>query len=49
MDAVLSQSQVEKNNDKHLHDMIQKYSSGEISREQYTRTLEIKNQTRTEL
>jgi hypothetical protein len=29
--------------------MIQKYSSGEISREQYTRTLEIKNQTRTEL
>jgi hypothetical protein len=49
MDAVLSQSQVEKNKDKHLHDMVQTYSSREISREQHTRTLEIKNQTRTEL
>jgi hypothetical protein len=26
---------VEKNKDKHLHDMIQNYSSGEISHEQY--------------
>jgi hypothetical protein len=30
---------VEKNRDKNLHDMVQKYSSGEISREQYTHTL----------
>ena len=35
MDTVLPQSRVEKNKDKHLHDMIQKYSSCQISREQY--------------
>jgi hypothetical protein len=35
--------------DNHLHDMVQKFSSGEISREQYTRTLVIKYQTRTDL
>jgi len=35
--------------DKHLHDMVQKYSSDEISREQYTRTLGFKCQARTEL
>jgi hypothetical protein len=28
---------VENDKDKQLHDMVQKYSSGEISREQYTR------------
>jgi len=49
MDTVLPQSRVEKNKDKHLHDMIQKYSSGEISREQSTRTLGFKYQARTEL
>jgi hypothetical protein len=32
-----------------LHDMVQKYSSGEISREQYTRTLGFKYQAWTEL
>jgi hypothetical protein len=34
-EEVLPQSRVEKNKDKHLHDMIQNYSSGEISHEQY--------------
>jgi hypothetical protein len=39
MDTVLPKSRLEKDNfldklDKHLHDMVQKYSSGEISREQ---------------
>jgi len=51
MDTVLPQSSVEKNKDnyKHLHDMVQIYSSGEISRKQYTRTLGFKYQARTEL
>jgi hypothetical protein len=31
MDTVLPQSKDEKNKDKQLHDMVQKYSSGEIS------------------
>jgi hypothetical protein len=44
MDTVLPQSRVEIDKDKHLHDMVQKYSSGEISREQYTRTLGFKYQ-----
>ena len=35
--TVLPQSRVENDKDKQLHDMVQKYSSGEISREQYTR------------
>jgi hypothetical protein len=35
--------------DKHLHDMVQNYSSDEIYREQYTRTLGFKYQARTEL
>jgi hypothetical protein len=43
---VLQQSGVEKNNDKRLHNMVQKYSSVEISREQYTRTLGFKYGTR---
>ena len=47
MDTVLPQSRVEKNKDKHLHDMVQKYSSGEISRKQYTPGF--KYQARTEL
>jgi hypothetical protein len=39
MDTVLPKSRLEKDNfldklDKHLHDMVQKYSSGEISGEQ---------------
>jgi len=42
MDTVLPQSRLEK--DKHLHDMVQKYSSGEISREHYTRALGFKYQ-----
>jgi hypothetical protein len=33
MGTVLPQSTVEKNKDKHLYDMVQKYSSGQISRE----------------
>jgi hypothetical protein len=33
MDTVLPQSRVEKDKDKQLHDMVKKYSSGEISRE----------------
>jgi hypothetical protein len=33
---------------KQLHDIVQKYSSGEISREQYTRALGFKYQARTE-
>jgi hypothetical protein len=33
MDTVLPQATVENDKDKHLHDMVQKYSSGEISRE----------------
>ena len=49
MDTVLPQSRVEKNKNKHLHDMVQKYYSGEISREEYTRTLGFKYQARTEL
>jgi len=38
------QCRVEIDQDKHLHDMVQKYSSGEISREQYTRTFGLKYQ-----
>jgi hypothetical protein len=49
MGTVLPQSRVEKDKDRHLHDMVQKYSSVEISREQYTRTLGFKYQARTEL
>ena len=48
MDTVLPQSSVEKDKDKQLHDIVQKYSSGEISREQYTRALGLKYQARTE-
>ncbi len=33
MDTVLPQSRVEKDKDKQLHDMVKKYSSGEISRQ----------------
>jgi hypothetical protein len=39
----------EKDKDKHLDDMDQKYSNGEISREQYTRALGFKYQERTKL
>ena len=51
MDTVLPQSRMEKDNflDKHLYDMVQKYSSGEISREQYTSTLGFKYQARMKL
>jgi len=49
MDTVLPQIMVEKDKDKQLYDMVQKYSSGEISREQYTCPLGFKYQTRTEL
>ena len=49
MDTVLPQSRVEKNKDKHLHDRIQDYSSGEISHEQYICTLGFKYQARMEL
>ena len=44
MDTVLPQSSVENDKDIQLHDMVHKYSSGIISREQYTR----KYQARTE-
>jgi hypothetical protein len=44
MDRVLPQSRVEKDKDKQLHVMVKKYSSGEISCEQYTRTLGFKYQ-----
>ena len=47
--TVLPQSREEKDKDNHLHDMVQKYCNGEISREQYTRTLLFKYQARTEL
>jgi hypothetical protein len=40
---------VEKDKDKHLDDMDQKYSNGEISCEQYTRALGFKYQERTKL
>jgi hypothetical protein len=40
---------VENDKDKQLHNMVQKYSNGEISREQYTRTLGFKYQARMEL
>ena len=49
MHTVLPQSRVEKDKDKHLDDMDQKYSNGEISREQYTRALGFKYQERTKL
>jgi hypothetical protein len=49
MDTVLPQSRVEKNKVKQLHDMVQKSSSGDTSREQYTGTLGFKYQARTEL
>jgi hypothetical protein len=53
MDTVLSQYRVENDKDKHLYDIVQKYYSGEISREQYTRTIGFKcgfkYQARTEL
>ena len=45
MDTVIPQSRIERETDKHLHDMVQKYSSGAI----YIRTLEFKYQGRTEL
>jgi hypothetical protein len=48
MDTVLPQSRIERNKDKQLHDMVQKYSSGEVSREQYNR-IGFKYQSRTEL
>ena len=48
MDTVLPQSRIERDKDKQLHDMVQKYSSGEVSREQYTR-IGFKYQSRTEL
>jgi hypothetical protein len=49
MDTVLPQSRVENDKDKQLYDMVQIYSSGEISCEQYTRTLGFKCQSRAEL
>ena len=49
MHTVLPQSRVEKDKDKHLDDMDQKYSNGEISCEQYTRALGFKYQERTKL
>ena len=49
MNTVLPQSRMEKNKDQHLHDMVQKYSNGEIAREQYTRTLWFKYQVTMEL
>jgi hypothetical protein len=48
IDTVLPQSSVEKDKNKQLHDIVQKYSSGEISREQYTRALGFKYHARTE-
>ena len=47
MDTILPQSRVE--NDKQLHDIVQKYSSGEISDEQYIRTIGFKYKASTEL
>jgi hypothetical protein len=47
MDTVLSR--VEKGNNKQLHDIVQEYSSGDISREQYTRILGFKYQERNHL
>ena len=44
-----AQSRMEKDKDKHLHDMVQKYSNGEIAREQYTRILWFTYQVTTEL
>ena len=35
VDTVLPKSRVENDKDKQLHDMVQKFSSGEISREQF--------------
>ena len=49
MHTVLPRSRVEKDKDKHLDDMDQKYSSDEISCEQYTRALGFKYQERTKL
>ena len=49
MDTVLPQSRVKKDKDKQLYDMVQIYSSSEISCEQYTRTLGSKYQSRAEL
>ena len=49
MNTVLPQSRMEKNKDQHLHDMVQKYSNGEISREQYTSTLGFRYQITMEL
>ena len=49
MDTILPQCRVEKDEDEQLHDTVQKYSSGEISPEQYTCTLGFKYQTSTEL
>ena len=48
MYTVLSQFRIERDKDKQLHDMVQKYSSGKISREQFTR-IGFKYQSRTEL
>ena len=49
MNTVVPQYRIEKDKDNLLYDMVQKYSSGEISREQYIRTSELKYQARTEL
>jgi hypothetical protein len=49
VDTVLPKSRVENDKDKQLHDMVQKYSSGEIYHEQYTSTLGFRYQARTEL
>jgi hypothetical protein len=49
VDTVLPKSRVENDKDKQLHDMVQKYSSGEIYHEQYTSTLGFRYQVRTEL
>ena len=40
--TVAPQYRIEKDKDNLLYDMVQKYSSGEISREQYIRTSELK-------
>ena len=49
MDTVLPQSRVVKDKDNLLHDMVQKYSRGEISHEQYRHTLGCIYQARTDL
>jgi hypothetical protein len=49
VETVLPKSRVENDKDKQLHDMVQKYSRGDIPHEQYTSTLGIRYQERTEL